>query len=70
MEGIAGLVSGTQVSAGERDYAVGRRLMIAETNAAIAGAFDAGATGAKRRHSRATTASSAALMNSGAPSNS
>ena len=44
MEGIAGLVSGTQVSAGERDYAVGRRLMIAETNAAIAGAFDAGAT--------------------------
>lgn len=44
MEGIAGLVSGTQVSAGERDYAVGRRLMIAETNAAITGAFDAGAT--------------------------
>lgn len=44
MEGIAGLVSGTQVSAGERDYAVGRRLMIAETNAAIAGAFDADAT--------------------------
>lgn len=44
MEGIAGLVSGTQVSAGERDYGVGRRLMTAETNAAIAGAFDAGAT--------------------------
>jgi D-amino peptidase len=44
MEGIAGLVSGTQVSAGERDYAVGRRLMIAETNAAIAAAFEAGAT--------------------------
>jgi len=44
MEGIAGLVSGTQVSAGERDYAIGRRLMIAETNAAIAGAFDGGAT--------------------------
>ena len=44
MEGIAGLVSGTQVSAGERDYGVGRKLMIAETNAAIAAAFDAGAT--------------------------
>ena len=44
MEGIAGLVSGTQVTAGDRDYSVGRRLMIAETNAAIAGAFDGGAT--------------------------
>ena len=44
MEGIAGLVMGNQVSGGERDYSVGRRLMIAETNAAIAAAFDAGAT--------------------------
>ncbi|MEX2178457.1 MAG: M55 family metallopeptidase [Gemmatimonadaceae bacterium] len=44
MEGIAGLVSGAQVSAGQRDYEIGRRLMIAETNAAIAGAFEAGAT--------------------------
>lgn len=44
MEGIAGLVAGWQVSATERDYAVGRRLMIAETNAAVAAAFDAGAT--------------------------
>jgi D-amino peptidase len=44
MEGIAGLVLGNQVTGGERDYAVGRRLMIAETNAAIAAAFDAGAT--------------------------
>lgn len=44
MEGIAGLVSGSQVSASERDYAIGRRLMIAETNAAIVAAFDAGAT--------------------------
>src|SRR5688500_12942765 len=44
MEGIAGLVLGNQVSGGERDYSVGRRLMIAETNAAIAAAFDAGAT--------------------------
>jgi D-amino peptidase len=37
-------VLGNQVTGGERDYAVGRRLMIAETNAAIAAAFDAGAT--------------------------
>ena len=44
MEGLAGVVAGWQVSAGERDYTIGRRLMIAETNAAIAGAFDAGAT--------------------------
>lgn len=44
MEGIAGLVLGNQVTGGERDYAVGRKLMIAEANAAIAGAFDAGAT--------------------------
>jgi D-amino peptidase len=44
MEGLAGVVAGWQVSAGERDYAIGRRLMIAETNAAIAGAFDGGAT--------------------------
>jgi D-amino peptidase len=44
MEGIAGLVSSSQVTGGERDYGVGRRLMIAETNAAIAAAFDAGAT--------------------------
>jgi D-amino peptidase len=44
MEGIAGLVMGNQVTGGERDYAVGRKLMIAETNAAIAAAFDAGAT--------------------------
>ena len=44
MEGIAGLVMGNQVSGGERDYSVGRKLMIAETNAAIAAAFDAGAT--------------------------
>src|SRR6185503_5585672 len=44
MEGIAGLVLGNQVTGGERDYAVGRKLMIAETNAAIAAAFDAGAT--------------------------
>ena len=44
MEGIAGLVMNNQVSGGERDYSVGRKLMIAETNAAIMAAFDAGAT--------------------------
>src|SRR5688572_15225988 len=44
MEGIAGLVSSSQVTGGERDYSVGRKLMIAETNVAIAAAFDAGAT--------------------------
>ena len=44
MEGIAGLVMNNQVSGGERDYSVGRKLMIAETNAAIGAAFDAGAT--------------------------
>ncbi|MGH9602073.1 MAG: M55 family metallopeptidase [Terriglobales bacterium] len=44
MEGIAGVVDNTQASPAGRDYAVGRRLMIAEVNAAIAAAFDAGAT--------------------------
>jgi D-amino peptidase len=44
MEGIAGLVDSSQVSAGERDYATGRKYMTAETNAAIAAAFEAGAS--------------------------
>ncbi len=44
MEGIAGVVDNTQASPAGRDYAIGRRLMIGEVNAAIAGAFDAGAT--------------------------
>ena len=42
MEGIAGVVSHAQ--AGGADYEWARGLMLAETNAAIAGAFDAGAT--------------------------
>ena len=42
MEGIAGVVSNAQ--AGGSDYEWARPLMLAETNAAIAGAFDAGAT--------------------------
>ena len=44
MEGIAGVVDGSQTSSANRDYGIGRRLMLAEVNAAIAGAFDAGAT--------------------------
>lgn len=44
MEGITGMVSGSQVSSSGRDYSLGRELMIAETNTAIAAAFDAGAT--------------------------
>lgn len=42
MEGVAGVVSHSQ--AGGADYEWARGLMLAETNAAIAGAFDAGAT--------------------------
>jgi D-amino peptidase len=44
MEGIAGVVSGNQTSSTGSDYAFGRRMMTAEANAAIAAAFDAGAT--------------------------
>lgn len=44
MEGIAGIVDETQTSPTGRDYAVGRRLMTAEANAAIAAAFEGGAT--------------------------
>jgi D-amino peptidase len=42
MEGVAGVVSHAQ--AGGADYEWARGLLLAETNAAIAGAFDAGAT--------------------------
>lgn len=44
MEGITGVVDGSQTSSANRDYGVARRLMIAEVNAAVAAAFDAGAT--------------------------
>lgn len=44
MEGIAGIVDSSQTSSANRDYSVGRRLMLAEVNAAIAGAFEAGAS--------------------------
>ncbi len=44
MEGIAGVVSRDQVVPGSRDYEKARLWMTQETNAAIKGAFDAGAT--------------------------
>jgi len=43
MEGVSGLTSSSQFSPGGSDYDLGRRLMTAEVNAAIAAAFDAGA---------------------------
>ena len=44
LEGISGLVSGSQMGAGGADYAMGRALAEADANAAIVAAFDAGAT--------------------------
>lgn len=44
MEGIAGVVNSDQVSVGGNDYQMARRWMTEETNAAIQGALDAGAT--------------------------
>jgi D-amino peptidase len=44
MEGLAGVVAGTDVSPTGRDYAHFRAIMAAETNAAIDGAAAAGAT--------------------------
>lgn len=44
LEGIAGVVSDDQTSPNGRDYNWARTMMMGETNAAIAGAFDAGAT--------------------------
>lgn len=44
MEGITGLVDSSQVSPTGRDYALGRSLMTAEVNAAIAAALEAGAS--------------------------
>ncbi len=47
MEGLAGVALREQVSRhlGARQYHDGRRLLMAEVNAAVAGAFDGGATG-------------------------
>ena len=44
MEGISGLVRWMDVASQGIDFHINRRLMTADTNAAIAGAFDAGAT--------------------------
>src|SRR6059036_1605561 len=44
LEGIAGIVADDQTSPNGKDYGWARSMMLAETNAAIAGAFDAGAT--------------------------
>ena len=44
MEGLAGVVSGAEVSASGPDYAHFRAIMAGETNAAVDGAFRAGAT--------------------------
>lgn len=44
LEGIAGVVASDQTSPAGKDYAWARSMMMGETNAAIAGAFDAGAT--------------------------
>ena len=44
MEGIAGVTTVRQVTRGSDDYPNARQLMIGEANAAVAGAFDGGAT--------------------------
>jgi D-amino peptidase len=44
MEGIAGVVASSQTGPSGHDYAWGRRMMTLEANAAIAAAFEAGAT--------------------------
>src|SRR6188474_2027577 len=44
MEGLAGVVTSTDVSETGRDYEHFRKIMAGETNAAITGAFNAGAT--------------------------
>jgi D-amino peptidase len=44
VEGVAGIASWDQILPGNEDYGSGRALMAGEVNAAIGGAFDAGAT--------------------------
>jgi D-amino peptidase len=51
MEGLAGVVTGSDVNASGPDYAHFRDIMAGETNAAVAAAFDAGATGVVVRDS-------------------
>lgn len=43
-EGITGLVSSAEMFPGQPEYAFGREMMTADVNAAIAGAFEGGAT--------------------------
>jgi len=43
-EGVAGIVDWDQIMVGSHDYALGRRLLLGELNAAIEGAIAAGAT--------------------------
>jgi len=43
-EGVAGIVDWDQIMVGSHDYDLGRRLLLGELNAAIAGAQDGGAT--------------------------
>ena len=51
MEGLAGVVTASDVNATGPDYAHFRDIMAGETNAAVAAAFDAGATGVVVRDS-------------------
>lgn len=44
IEGISGVTTGAETSPGGHDYETARRWMTADTNAAIAAAFEAGAT--------------------------
>lgn len=44
MEGISGIVHGDQTTPGTSEYASGRKWMAQDVNAAVAGAFEAGAT--------------------------
>ncbi|MCX7012300.1 MAG: M55 family metallopeptidase [Candidatus Sumerlaeota bacterium] len=44
MEGISGVVSGDECSGADKDYGMWRKTMTLEANAAIEGAFEAGAT--------------------------
>src|ERR1035437_4831598 len=44
MKGVAGIATRQQTNPGGRDYPIARALMTAEAKAAVAGAFDGGAT--------------------------
>ena len=44
LEGVAGIATRQQLHPGGHDYSIARALMTAEANAAVAGAFDGGAT--------------------------